>query len=99
MVIIAKGKTIVQGSVSELLNAQELIVSFSVDNVEKAKNLLANFSQKIIIDKIDHTSLLLHISQEHIPTINKLFCDNGVNVYSIEAKRKLEDYFLKLINA
>ena len=99
MVIIAKGKTIVQGSVSELLNAQELIVSFSVDNVEKAKSLLSNFSQKVIIDKIDHTSLLLHISQEYIPTINKLFCDNGVNVYSIEAKRKLEDYFLKLINA
>ncbi len=99
MVIIAKGKTIVQGSVSELLNAQELIVSFSVDNVEKAKTLLANFSPKVIIDKTDDNSLLLHISQEHIPTINKLFCDNGINVFSIEAKRKLEDYFLKLINA
>ena len=99
MVIIAKGKTIVQGSVSELLNAQELIVSFSVDNVEKAKTLLANFSPKVIIDKTDDNSLLLHISQEHIPTINKLFCDNDINVFSIEAKRKLEDYFLKLINA
>ena len=99
MVIINKGKTIVQGSVTDLLNAQELIVSFSIDNVEKAKSLLSSLPTKeVYIDKIDHNSLLLHITQEKIPVINKLFCDNGVNVFSIEAKRKLEDYFLKLIN-
>ncbi|MGZ4047855.1 MAG: ABC transporter ATP-binding protein, partial [Bacteroidia bacterium] len=99
MVIINKGKTIVQGSVNDLLNAQELIVSFTVDNIEKAKSLFENLGTKEIIDKTDHASLLLHISQERIPVINKLFCDNGINVFSIEAKRKLEDYFLKLINA
>jgi ABC-type multidrug transport system ATPase subunit len=99
MVIINKGKTIVQGSVADLLNAQELIVSFSVDNVEKAKSLLSSLPTKeVVIDKIDHNSLLLHVTQEKIPVINKLFCDNGINVFSIEAKRKLEDYFLKLIN-
>lgn len=99
MVIINKGKTIVQGSVKELLNAQELIVSFTVDNIEKAKQLLENISMKQDIDKIQDHSFLLHISQEKIPVINKLFCDNGVNVFSIESKRKLEDYFLKLINS
>ena len=99
MVIINKGKSIVQGSVSELLNAQELIVSFSVDNIDKAKILLEQASMKELIDKVEETNILLHISQEKIPVINKLFCDNDVNVFSIEAKRKLEDYFLKLIKA
>ncbi|HLC83681.1 MAG TPA: ABC transporter ATP-binding protein [Bacteroidia bacterium] len=99
MVIISKGKTIVQGSVKELLNAQELVVLFTVDNIEKAKQLLEKVSLSEMIDKVDKTNLLLHISQEKIPVVNKLFCDNGVNVFSIEAKRKLEDYFLKLINA
>lgn len=99
MVIISKGKTIIQGSVKELLNAQELVVLFTVDNIEKAKQVLENASLSDLIDKIDKTNLLLHISQEKIPVVNKLFCDNGVNVFSIEAKRKLEDYFLKLINA
>jgi ABC-type multidrug transport system ATPase subunit len=98
MVIINKGRTIVQGSVSELLNAQELIVSISVDDIEKAKQLLINASLEKAIDKIENNNLLLHISQEKIPFVNKMFCDNGLNVYSIEAKRKLEDYFLKLIN-
>ncbi len=99
MVIINKGKSIVQGSVSELLNAQELIVSFSVDNIDKAKILLEQASMKEVIDKVEETNILLHISQEKIPVVNKLFCDNDVNVFSIEAKRKLEDYFLKLIKA
>lgn len=99
MVIISKGKTIIQGSVKELLNAQELVVLFTVDNIEKAKQVLENASLSDMIDKIDKTNLLLHISQEKISVVNKLFCDNGVNVFSIEAKRKLEDYFLKLINA
>ncbi len=99
MVIIAKGKTIVQGSVKDLLNAQELIVAFTVDDIEKAKSLLQKVNMNELIDNTDKNSLLLHISQEKIPVVNKLFCENGINVYSIEAKRKLEDYFLKLINA
>jgi ABC-type multidrug transport system ATPase subunit len=98
MVIINKGKSIVQGSVSELLNAQELIVSFTVDNSEKARQLLLNASLESAISKIENDNLLLHISQENIPVVNKMFCDNGLKVFSIESKRKLEDYFLKLIN-
>jgi ABC-2 type transport system ATP-binding protein len=98
MVIINKGKTIVQGSVSELLNGQELIVSFNVDNVEKAIQLLNGNNVTIDKESIQGNNLLLHIAQEHIPKINRLFCDNNVNVFSIETKRKLEDYFLKLIN-
>jgi ABC-type multidrug transport system ATPase subunit len=98
MVIINKGKTIVQGSVSELLNGQELIVSFNVDNIERAIQLLNSNNITIDKDSIQGNNLLLHIAQENIPVVNKLFCDNNVNVFSIETKRKLEDYFLKLIN-
>lgn len=99
LVIINKGKSLVQGSVSELLNAQELIVAFSVDNAEKAKEVLQQQNMQQLISKVEDNNLLLHISQQEIPVINKLFCNNGVNVFSIESKRKLEDYFLKLISA
>jgi ABC-type multidrug transport system ATPase subunit len=99
MVIINKGKTIVQGSVADLLNAQDLIVSFSVDNRQKAIKLMGKNMVTENIETAEKDSLSLHISREEIPAINKLLCDNGVNVFSIEAKRKLENYFLKLINA
>lgn len=99
MVIINKGKTVVQGSVSELLNAEDLIVSFQVDDVAKAKTIAQSSALNVTIENVDHSNLFIHISQEKVPLLNKLFCENGVQVFSIEAKRKLEDYFLKLIQA
>jgi ABC-type multidrug transport system ATPase subunit len=99
MVIINKGKSIVQGSVKDLLNAQELIVLFAVDDVEKAKEVLQQANKSQLVHKIEDNNLLLHLSQEEIPWINKLFCDKAIQVFSIESKRKLEDYFLKLISA
>ncbi|MES2285901.1 MAG: ABC transporter ATP-binding protein [Bacteroidota bacterium] len=98
MVIINKGKTLVQGSVADLLNEQELIVSFTLDDIDKAKSLLASFGIEKQFVSSDQNNLLLQISNDKIPDVNKLFCDNAIKVFSIETKRKLEDYFLKLIN-
>jgi ABC-type multidrug transport system ATPase subunit len=99
MIIINKGKTIVQGDVAELLNSQEIIVSFKIDNVEKAVQLIKRSIFANCQTEVLDSSILIHTSTETIASINKLFCDNGINVSSIETKRKLEDYFLRLINA
>ena len=96
MVIIHKGRTLVQGSVTELLNSDDLVVSFRVDNVEQAKKIATASQLAVKIDRTEDTNLFLHISQDDVPTLNKLFCDQGLRVFSIETKRKLEDYFLKL---
>jgi ABC-type multidrug transport system ATPase subunit len=89
----------VQGSVTELLNAQDLIVSFTVNDVELSKRLLSESSFSKDIDSFSASTILFHTAQENIAHINKLFCDNHVLVSAIETKRKLEDYFLKLIAA
>ena len=99
MIIINKGETIVQGSVAELLNAQDLIVSFTVNDVELSKRLLSESSFSKDIDSFSSSTVLIHTAQENIAHINKLLCDNHVLVSAIETKRKLEDYFLKLIAA
>jgi ABC-type multidrug transport system ATPase subunit len=99
MVIISSGKTIVQGKVSDLLNAQDMIVLFQVDDVEKAKTIALASALNIVPDRTDGNNLAVHISQENVPMLNKLLCESGIQVFSIEAKRKLEDYFLKLVSA
>jgi ABC-type multidrug transport system ATPase subunit len=98
MVIISKGKTLVQGNVRELLDEKVLLVSFAVNDQKKAIGIL----QKEFPNAIQSTSndqILLHLSKDEIPACNKLLTDSGISVYSIESKRKLEDYFLKLINS
>jgi ABC-type multidrug transport system ATPase subunit len=97
MVIINKGKTVVQGSVSELLNSEEMIVSFELDNVEKARQIIENSTLNSIIIASNNENLQVQIPKEKIPFFNKMLCENSIQVYSIETKRKLEDYFLKLI--
>ena len=98
MVIIAKGKSIIQGNVSELLNEQELIVSFEVDQSEKARQIISDKLSASVIGKIEYNTLQLNISYQLIPQINQLLSENGVKVFGIDSKRKLEDYFIKLVS-
>ncbi len=99
MIIINKGKTIVQGDVADLLNHQEIIVQFKLDNVPKAIQILKQHSDYAKCEiKQEDTNLLIHTSLESISAINNLFCENKIGVSGIETKRKLEDYFLKLVN-
>ena len=97
MVIINKGKTIVQGNVKELLDEDFLEVVFTVDSVEKAKAII-DTKDAHIISSIDKNQITMHLPKEMVSTINKLLCDHQVGVSSIDAKRKLENYFLKLIS-
>ncbi|MBW8331754.1 MAG: ABC transporter ATP-binding protein [Prolixibacteraceae bacterium] len=97
MVIIAKGNSIVQGNVAELLNSQDLIVYFEVDQPEKASHIISEDLSADIIGDIEKNIIQLHIAHQDIPRINSLLTENGLNVYGIESKRKLEDYFLKLV--
>ena len=97
MVIINKGKVIVQGEVKELLDESKLIVTFSVNRSAEAIQLL-NQHFPSTLDHSELDQLYLSVSKEMISQINKMFCENNIQVNGIESKRKLEDYFLKLIN-
>ena len=99
MIIINNGKTIVQGQVSELLNSQEIIVLFKIDFIDKALSILKTSIFSACETTVEDSQLFIHTSIESISIINKLFCDNDIKVSSIEIKRKLEDYFLRLINS
>jgi ABC-type multidrug transport system ATPase subunit len=99
MVIINKGKSVVEGAVSELLNSEELIVNFELDDLEAGIKLVANDFPLSNLIKIDDAHFQVSITKQQISKINELLLANGINVYSIESKRKLEDYFIKIINS
>ena len=98
MVIINKGRSIVEGSVSELLNSEELIVTLEVDNAISAQNITTKHFPKAQIASTEGQVLHLTISKTDVANLNKTLIENGVSVSSIESKRKLEDYFIKIIN-
>lgn len=99
MVIINQGRSIVEGTVNELLNSQELVVRIEVDDASAVAELLKitypesnitiNFVREIEITFI----------KELVPDLVTLLIKNNIRVHAIEPKRKLEDYFMKIIQA
>lgn len=97
MVIINKGQTIVEGDVTELLNAEELVVRMEVQDSAKAFRIINGLSDKVAENANDNT-LEFATSREALPSIIKTLSENDVLIYGVESKRKLEDYFIRIIN-
>jgi ABC-type multidrug transport system ATPase subunit len=98
MVIINKGRSVIEGEVSELLNSGELIVVFGVDNAEKALEFIQASYPALRMDTLSTTELEIITNGTEVPKINALLTQHGFSVHSIEPKRKLEDYFMKIIS-
>jgi ABC-2 type transport system ATP-binding protein len=98
MVIINKGRSVIEGEVSELLNSGELIVVFGIDNAEKALELIQASYPALRMDTLSTTELEIITNGIEVPKINALLAQHGFSVHSIEPKRKLEDYFMKIIS-
>lgn len=96
MIIINKGKTIVEGKVNELLSSHDLLANFNVDDLEKAKSLLMESSFSKNIKTTDGTVITLQLSKAEINEVNKLLVLADISVNEISFKRPLEEYFLKL---
>ena len=97
MVIINQGKTIIEGSVSELLNSQELVVRLETDNIEATQQLIQLNFAEAKTTLISPDSLDVSIHRDRVPQLNRLLVENNIGVMAIEPKRKLEDYFIKTI--
>jgi ABC-2 type transport system ATP-binding protein len=94
MIIINKGKKVIEGDVDELLRGSGAMVRFEVSDTPKVYNVLENteFSAKFRIDS--DRSMLMEISRERIPEVSSLLVENGISVFSIIPARTLEDYFI-----
>ena len=97
MIIINKGTTVVEGTVQDLLNATNLKVTFEIDEIERAKNLLAETQWQKKIESFGDYQILFLLEKEEIAPLNKYLVEKGIGVHSIVPKRSLEEYFLHLI--
>ena len=99
MVIINQGRSIVEGSVSDLLNTQELLVRIEVDNARAAAELVQKAYPETILKINSDIELELTFVKELVPALARLLISSNMNVHAIEPTRKLEDYFMKIIQA
>ena len=96
MIIINKGKKIVEGSVRDLLNAADLKVSVEVLETEKAEQQIkeSQWADKLI-SRNEH-SLIFNIQTDEIAELNKFLVKKDFSVAAIIPTKSLESYFLKI---
>ena len=98
MVIINKGRSIVEGSVSDLMNGENLILRLEASPLSDAKNFLLAWKPSLQWENVGDTAVQFPIEKSEIPKLTKLIVDNNIEIFSLEAKRTLEDYFIKIVN-
>ncbi|MCG6913441.1 ABC transporter ATP-binding protein [bacterium BMS3Abin03] len=96
MIIINKGKAIVEGSVQELLQSSELRVTVEVTEIDDAKKLINNSDWSGKLDFAENGKMYFKISSEEISELNKFLVNNDISVNAVIPTRSLEQFFLKI---
>jgi ABC-type multidrug transport system ATPase subunit len=98
MVIIHQGKSVVEGSVKELLNEEDQIIRIQTqeDAISKGMAIVEKYP-RAHVKKIGSDTIEVTLQKELIPEVNRQLIEAGVPIFSIESKRKLEDYFINLL--
>lgn len=100
MVIINKGQTIIEGSVAELMNAQETLLHIELaQNSQGAATLIHEILPEVKIQVSSPKTLELNVEKQHIALLNSKLVQAGFEVVALEPKRKLEDFFIQMTQA
>jgi len=97
MVIINKGKTVVEGNVPDLLDKSNADYVFTFDDISNGIKILTDLNYAEEIDfEIQKDEVI--VKSKRIPPheLNKIFIQNDINVLSFFPRRTLEEYFLSI---
>ena len=95
ILILHKGKKMVEGTTKTLLDPLNKIVQFKTLDDARAQQVVQNSPFNTYLMEREH-GLFLKVPHTDIPQLNEYFINAGVSVVGIEAKNSLEDYFLNI---
>src|SRR5690606_3574023 len=78
MIILHKGTTRVEGYVQDLLNSNNLRVTFEVDDTAKADNLVKNSEWSSKIESVTSNKIIMLLSPQQIAPLNKFLIQNDI---------------------
>lgn len=96
MLIIDKGKKLVEGRVNDLFDPAETVVELKTTNDAAAFEKLSGSDFREFVQQRRNDCVLLKLHRNRIPEVLKELVRMEVNVISLHSKHSLEDYFLSL---
>jgi len=98
ILIIHKGKKMVEGSAAELLNPDETLVEVQMVQTDEIKNRINGTQWQPFVSSFQSDRIRFKMHPRHIPELNKWLVSNGALVLDLHSKHTLEAYFLSLTN-
>ena len=96
MLIIDKGKKLVEGKMNELFNPADTVVELKTTNDEYNYELLSKSALASFLVQRRNDCILLKLKRPEAPGMLKNMVEMGIEVLSFHTKHSLEDYFLSL---
>lgn len=99
MLIIHKGKKVVEGKVSELLNPNETVFDISILPDDKIQEKLSTTEWGAYLQKDSNAAVIkMNMHPRKMPALNRFLVDEQVHILEIRSRHSLEEYFLSLTN-
>jgi ABC-type multidrug transport system ATPase subunit len=96
LLIIHRGKKMVEGNMQELLNPELSSIEIETDSADELKRQLLSAGWNGSINIINGQKLALRLKRDEVPVLIRRVGAMNVPVYSIRRKHSLEDYFLSV---
>ena len=96
ILIIHKGKKIVEGSAEELLDPAKTLVEIRTTDDISAKNMLLSSEWSNNLKTLKGEKILLQMDKMHVPALISYLVQNNISILSAEPRHSLEDYFLSI---
>jgi ABC-2 type transport system ATP-binding protein len=98
MLILHKGKKVVEGPVNKLLNPDDNLVEVRINPDKTIVGRLATARWQNYVHSVEDSVLTFKMNPANIPELNRWLVGEQVDVTEIRSKHSLEDYFLSLTN-
>jgi ABC-2 type transport system ATP-binding protein len=96
MLIIDKGKKIMEGTVAELVDPANTIVHLEVTNPQEVVSWLQQSRWSANVYEQDKQVILLRMNKTQVPALTTDLVNAGANIMSLQPQNSLESYFLSL---
>jgi ABC-type multidrug transport system ATPase subunit len=96
MLIIDKGRKVVEGEVSELLSPEKIDVELEVNEPEKAAGQIKDSGWSKHFHRMADGKIILKMNKNQVPGLIRELAKWGVDIISVKPHHSLEEYFLSL---
>lgn len=99
MLIIDKGKKMVEGSVKELFDPSKIMVEVELVNPGKSRDFFNERPWKEMLQEQVQHRFVLQMNRQQVPQLTAALVNSGAEILSIVPRHSLETYFLSLTTA